>query len=167
MAVRNYPTLGLKKVIRYLPLFPFYLLPISAFAQPVNQAPIFENVRLSPQFSPDPMTIRGISGGDVPARSVSDRPETATGPCVGFVDTKPDHTIVLNSFFNYLSVQVESPEDTTLVISGPGGSWCNDDLEGKNPGIAGQWQPGTYGVWVGSYQKDKYVPYVIRLTEVR
>jgi hypothetical protein len=77
------------------------------------------------------MTIRGISGGSVAANSVAGRKETPTGPCVGFVDEPPDHTINLTSFFNYLSLVVESPQDTTLVISGPGGSWCNDDFRAK------------------------------------
>ncbi len=136
-------------------------------AQPAQSQTIFENVTLRPKFSPDPMTIRGISGGSVAANSVGGRKETPTGPCVGFVDEPPDHTIKLTSFFNYLSLVVESPQDTTLVISGPGGTWCNDDFQGKNPGIAGQWKPGTYRVWVGSYDKNNYHPYIIRISEVQ
>jgi len=143
---------------------------ISTFA--LNQPPaqsqaIFENVTIRPRFSPDPMTIRGISGGEVPAGSVAGRKQTPTGPCVGFTDEQPDHTLVLTSFFSYLRLQVESPQDTTLVISGPGGTWCNDDFQGKNPGIAGQWQAGTYRVWVGSYKTNNYLPYLIRLSKVR
>ncbi|HEY9902108.1 MAG TPA: hypothetical protein V6D43_06715 [Candidatus Sericytochromatia bacterium] len=134
--------------------------------QPAQSQTIFENVTIRPRFSPDPMTIRGISGGSVPATNVASRKETPTGPCVGFVDEPPDHTLVLSSFFNYLSLQVESPKDTTLVISGPGGTWCNDDFQGKNPGIAGQWQAGTYRVWVGSYDKNNYHAYIIRMSEV-
>jgi hypothetical protein len=135
--------------------------------QPAQAQAIFENVTVRPKFSPDPLIIRGISGGSVAANSVAGRAETPTGPCVGFVDEPPDHTIVLTNFFNYFSLQVESPEDTTIVISGPGGSWCNDDFQGKNPGIAGQWLAGTYRVWVGSYDKNNYHPYVIKMSEVR
>ena len=113
------------------------------------------------------MTIRGISGGSVPASDVAGRKQTPTGPCVGFMDEAPDHTLVLTSFFNYLSLVVESPQDTTLVISGPGGTWCNDDFQGKNPGIAGQWQAGTYKVWVGSYDTNNYNPYLIKISKVR
>jgi len=72
----------------------------------------------------------------------------------------------LTSFFNYLAIEVQSPEDTTIVIKGPGGSWCNDEYQGKNPGLAGQWQPGTYGIWVGSYDKSKFHPYIIKISEV-
>lgn len=131
-------------------------------------ATIFEDVTLSPSFTPDPTTIRGISGGSLDAKQVAGRDETATGLCKGFVDEKPDHTIQLTQFFNYLDLQVQSTDDTTLIIRGPGGTWCNDDYGGsKNPGIAGQWLSGTYEIWVGSYTKDAYHPYVIRITEVR
>ena len=138
-------------------------------AQPVQSTllSIFENVTISPRFAPDPMTIRGISGGSTSSQQIAGRADTMTGPCLGYTDAKPDHTLVLKEFFNYLSLQVESPEDTTLIIKGPGGTWCNDDYKGKNPGIAGQWLAGTYQVWVGSYKPNSYHPYQIKLTEVR
>jgi hypothetical protein len=138
-------------------------------AAQAQQAPspsvgIFEDITLSPNFSPDPATVRGISGGPLPASDVAGRAETATGRCLGYVDEQPDHTMQLTSFFNYLSLQIQSPEDTTLVVRGPGGSWCNDDYEDTNPGIAGQWLSGTYEIWVGSYEQNSYHPYVIRIT---
>jgi len=133
-------------------------------AQPLT---IFENVTLSPNFTPDPTTIRGISGGDRAASQIAGRSNTATGPCNGFVDAQPDHTIVLTQFFSYLSLQVQSNQDTTIVIRGPGGVWCNDDASGKNPGIAGQWLSGTYQVWVGSFAQNSYSPYVIRISETK
>jgi hypothetical protein len=142
-------------------------LSLPAQAQTPVQTPantIFENLTLSPGFSPDPAIVRGISGGDMSASDVATRTETATGACTGFVDEQPDHTIVLSSVFNFLNIQVESPEDTTLIIRGPGGTWCNDDYTGKNPGIAGQWLSGTYQIWVGSYRQNEYSPYVIRMT---
>lgn len=126
---------------------------------------IFENVTLSPAFAPDPATVRGISGGATAASDIAGRSETATGPCNGFVDQQPDHTITLTEYFNYLSLQIQSSDDTTLVIRGPGGIWCNDDYSGKNPGIAGQWLSGTYQIWIGSYDQNGYYPYVIRMTE--
>lgn len=140
---------------------------LALIERPAQSQTIFENVTIRPRFSPDPMTIRGISGGSVPASNVGNRKQTPTGPCVGFMDKAPDHTLVLTSFFNYFSLVVESPQDTTLVISGPGGTWCNDDFQGKNPGIAGQWQAGSYRVWVGSYDTNNYHPYLIRLSASR
>ena len=136
-------------------------------AQPAQSQTMFQNVTIEPKFSPEPKIIRGISGGSLPANQVATRKETPTGPCVGFVDESPNHTLKLKAFFNYLSLQVESPQDTTIVISGPGGTWCNDDFQGKNPGIAGQWQAGTYKVWVGSYKNNNYDPYIIKMSQVR
>ena len=129
---------------------------------------IFEDISINPRSADLPITIRGISGGLIPARQVAELQETETGSCVGFVDQEPDHTITLNTFADFLRLQIRSPEDTTLVIKGPGGIWCNDDAEGsKNPGIAGQWLPGSYELWIGSYQKNKYYPYVIEINQAQ
>ncbi len=130
-------------------------------------APMFENVTIGAKFSPDPLEIRGISGGTVPAKTIAGTSETPNGPCAGFVDEKPDHTLVLTDSFNYLKLLVQSPDDTTLVVRGPGGTWCNDDSEGKNPAIVGQWLPGTYSIWVGSSDQNQYRSYTLRITEVR
>ncbi len=136
--------------------------PTASSGQPAPE--IFGNITLSPRFSPDPYIIRGASGGSIPAAIIAQRETTPNGPCVGLVDEEPDHRIVLTAFFNYLSLQVQSAQDTTIVVKGPGGSWCNDDLDGKSPGIAGQWLKGTYEVWVGSYESGKYYPYIIKIT---
>jgi hypothetical protein len=143
--------------------------PQTAYHSQLAQVPltIFENVTLSPNFSPSPTTVHGISGGPRLANDFVGRTETATGPCNGYIDEQPDHTMVLTQFFSYLSLQVQSPADTTLVIRGPGGTWCNDDYQGKNPGIAGQWLSGSYEIWVGSYKTNEYDPYVIRISETQ
>ncbi len=129
--------------------------------------PIFGDVTIGPKFSPDPFIVRGMSGGSVPGNEVAGRTETATGPCTGFVDPTPDHTLELTSKFDYLKLQVESPEDTTMIVKGPGGTWCNDDFDGKNPGMVGEWLPGTYQIWVGSYTQGNYLPYTLQITEVK
>lgn len=134
---------------------------------PPPSQPLFESIRIGPRFNPDPLVLQGISGGRYPAPQIAERDETIIGPCSGFLDREPDHILQLTDYFHYLRLQVESPEDTTLVIRGPGGTWCNDDYSEKNPGIAGQWLTGTYGIWVGSYEADKYHPYILRVTEVR
>lgn len=136
-------------------------------AQPSPRTTIFENVTLSPDFTPDPMTVRGISGGPLSASNLAGQTETTTGPCNGFVDEQPDHTMELTEYFSYLSLEVQSPEDTTMVVRGPGGIWCNDDYSGKDPGIAGQWLSGTYEIWIGSYAQDTYHPYVVRISRTR
>ncbi|MBD2387997.1 hypothetical protein [Cylindrospermum sp. FACHB-282] len=140
---------------------------ISAIADAQEAPPIFGDITINQKFSPDPLTVRGMSGGSVPGKKVAGRAETATGPCTGFVDQAPDHKLQLTSKFDYLKLQVESPEDTIIIIKGPGGTWCNDDFQGKNPGIVGEWLKGTYQIWVGSYKKGKYFPYTLKITEVK
>ena len=154
--------------LAYFLLFSYnFFLPSASLANPDPPMPMFENVNIGNGFKPDPKTIRGISGGGERARDIVRLVETPNGPCAGFVARNPSHTLVLNSPFNYLRLQVKSPDDTTIVITGPGGTWCNDDYDGKNAGIAGQWLPGSYNIWVGSYQKDKYTPYIIQITQVQ
>jgi hypothetical protein len=131
---------------------------------PARPNVLFENLTLTPNQVAT--TVRGISGGPLAAAQVAERAETATGPCIGFVDTQPDHVLTLTEPFNGLSLQVQSAEDTTLVIKGPGGSWCNDSYTSANPGIAGQWLPGTYDVWVGSHRSTGFFPYIIRIFEI-
>ena len=133
-------------------------------AQPVTIS-MFENVRLNSNYIPEPIIVRGISGGSVLAKKIAGKNETSNGACAGFVDARPDHTLVLETFFDYLSLQVHSPQDTTIVVRGPGGSWCNDDAQGKNPGLAGEWLAGTYRIWVGSYDQTKYHPYLLRISK--
>lgn len=143
------------------------LLPRAVEAQPFNgtSTPMFENITLSPQFSPNPLLIRGLSGGPTLAKDIAGRQETQTGTCQGYVDQQPDHTVILTSFFDYLKLQVQSSEDTVLVIRGPGGSWCSDDAKDINPSIEGQWLSGKYEIWVGSYKPNAYHPYVISITD--
>ena len=142
-----------------------------AIAQTITQpyTPIFENLSIAPGFTQTnnaaPTVLRGISGGERLAQEITGRISTPTGECQGFIDDTPDHQLELQAFFNYLELQVQSPADTTLVVRGPGGTWCNDDYITMNPGIAGQWFSGTYSIWIGSFAENTYHPYVIRVLE--
>ncbi|YAF98702.1 MAG: hypothetical protein AB3A66_05655 [Nodularia sp. CChRGM 3473] len=140
---------------------------IHVIANAQEVPPIFGDITIDRQFSPDPLIVRGMSGGSVPGKKVAGRSESLTGPCTGFVDETPGHILKLASAFDYLKLQVQSPQDTTMIVKGPGGTWCNDDFEGKNPGIVGEWLPGDYQIWVGSYEKGKYFPYTLQITEVK
>jgi hypothetical protein len=131
------------------------------------QAQVFDNATLSPKFSPNPTELKGVSGGGTSAASLAGKAETPTGSCVGYVDSQPDHTITLKAFFESLTMETASSVDTTMVVKGPGGVWCNDDLHDKNAGVSGQWFPGTYEVWVGTFNQSKSVPYVLKITEGR
>lgn len=138
----------------------------SAFAQTATSPPIFDSITVRP--NPNPTGLRGVSGGSMSAshRSIANRVESPTGPCVGYVDLQPNHRMTLTAFFDYLRLEVQSPADTTLVVKGPGGSWCNDDAgQSKNPAIAGQWQPGIYSIWIGSYENNEYHPYILKIIQ--
>ncbi|MEH2157140.1 hypothetical protein [Nostoc sp.] len=163
------PTKALNRGMRlsFMIVTLFIISTVNAVTDAQEAPAIFGDVTISPQFSPDPLTVRGMSGGSIPGSQVAGRSETATGPCTGFVDETPDHTFALTSKFDYLKLQVQSPEDTTIIIKGPGGTWCNDDFDGKNAGIVGEWLAGSYQIWVGSYEKGKYLPYTLQITEVK
>ncbi|WP_174762911.1 hypothetical protein [Anabaena sp. UHCC 0187] len=140
----------------------------NSVANAQTASPIFGDMTIQHPFSPDPLTVRGMSGGSIPGSKIAGKAETApTGPCKGFVDETPDHTLKLTSKFDYLKLVVQSPADTTMIVKGPGGTWCNDDFDGKNPGIVGEWLPGTYQIWIGSYQENESLPYTLKITEVK
>lgn len=145
-----------------------YSLPILAslglmgIAAPA-QAQMYGNVTIDSN-SPNPMEVTGVGGGSRSAKSIAGTEGTSTGDCVGFVDGQADHTLVLKKYFKSLTVTSESSTDTTMIVKGPDGVWCNDDLRDKNAGITGDWKAGTYEVWVGSYSKSKSVPYTLKIT---
>jgi hypothetical protein len=132
-----------------------------ANAQPASQ--IFGDVTIQHPFSPDPLTVTGMSGGSIPGNQIAGTETTPTGPCKGFMDEVPDHTLKLVSKFEYLKLVVNSPADTTMIIKGPGGTWCNDDLDDKNPGVVGEWLRGTYQIWIGSYKENDSLPYTLKI----
>jgi hypothetical protein len=127
----------------------------------------FDSAVISPRFAPDPMQLKGVTGGQSLAKSVAGQADTETGPCLGFMDSQPYHRLELKSRFRYLSIVATSSTDTTMLIKGPGGVWCSDDYQGKDAGVSGEWLPGSYDVFVGSYSKTKSVPYVLRVSETQ
>ncbi|MBW4694302.1 MAG: hypothetical protein KME27_21365 [Lyngbya sp. HA4199-MV5] len=149
-------------VLAIAPLFLFAIAPLHA--QSIQNLDI---VTIGPRFSPNPLEVQGVAGGDMPLKEVVKLPKTPTGECIGYTKTQPNQTIELTDFFESLSLVVQSSEDTALAIQGPGGVWCNDDYQGKNPGVSGQWLRGTYKIWVSSYAKNRAPAYVLRITEKR
>ncbi|WP_080813938.1 hypothetical protein [Halomicronema hongdechloris] len=117
---------------------------------------------MRPGFQPNPAQVSGVSGGSQLAGDVVDTEQTPNGRCLGYLsDTSPDHILVLEADFPALTLWVESRQDTTLVIRGDNGVWCNDDYQEHNPGLSGEWLQGNYHIWVGSYQRDRYYPYTL------
>jgi hypothetical protein len=125
-----------------------------------------KQIALDRQLISNPFTVEGVGGGNVAASQIAKTQTTATGYCEGFVDRRPNHILTLNSFFEFLKIEVESIADTTILIQGPGGVWCNDDFNNANPTIEGQWQPGTYKIWIGSYHQNIDRDYRIKITDL-
>ena len=59
----------------------------------------------------------------------------------------------------------EAELDTTLIVAGPDGVWCNDDSGSQNPAIAGEWLAGSYRIWVGNYQAGEVPRYELSITD--
>ena len=110
-----------------------------------------------------PITLTGSTSGNLKTVEVSQTENTATGYCDGYISSQPNHLLELESFFEFLRLEVESTADTTVLIRGDGGMWCNDDSGSANPMIEGQWQQGLYKVWVGSHQPDANDSYQIKI----
>lgn len=122
-----------------------------------------KNLTIDRQMSNQPLTMEGISGGTISAQEITQTENTATGYCDGYVQPQPNHLLTLESFFEFLRLEVQSPVDTTILIKGPGGVWCNDDSGTANPMIEGQWQPGVYKIWIGSYRNNTSNDYQITI----
>lgn len=111
-----------------------------------------------------PIVLTGNTIGELKAKEVSQTTSTPTGYCDGYIDSQPNHLLQIESFFDSLRLEVNSPADTTVLIEGNNGVWCNDDSGSANPMIEGQWQQGLYKVWVGSYQPNANENYQIKIT---
>ncbi|MEL6494912.1 MAG: hypothetical protein AAFQ41_07285 [Cyanobacteria bacterium J06623_7] len=111
-----------------------------------------------------PLIIRGTSNGSIKSAEIARTENTPTGFCDGYVDARPNHLLEIESFLESLRLEVKSSVDSTLMVEGSSGVWCNDDSSSANPMIEGPWQQGLYKVWVGSYQADKQNNYQIEIT---
>ena len=125
---------------------------------------IVKNITIDQGVTQAPLLVDGVSAGSLAALEVVRTEQTATGYCDGFVNQQPNHTLTLKKFFDFLKIEVDSSTDTTIVVQGPGGIWCNDDANHTNPVIEGQWQPGMYKIWIGSYQENVTNNYRIRIS---
>ncbi|WP_185827587.1 hypothetical protein [Halomonas nitroreducens] len=126
-------------------------------------APSYGTVNLVSGFQPDPHRTSLSAGG---SRSAGE-----AGPnCSGYVSDKPDLDLNYEAGQHVLSIFVESPADTTLVVYDAAGNWhCNDDystMAGTNPGIKWNNPPaGNYNIWVGTYAAGELQDAVLNISE--
>lgn len=131
------------------------LLLLSALCSGTLQARDFTIGRY---FTPDPQTATGITGGP-------DRARDRFGPdCPGMIARQPDHIINVTSELN-LRLYTVTDVDSTLVLHGPSGTFCDDD-SGDSPldaEINATLQPGRYEVYIGHIGRSG--SYTLTLTE--
>jgi len=90
--------------------------------------------------------------------------------CLGFAAEDPDHILTLQQDYQQLTVQVDSGgSDTTLLIQGPDNNTirCGSDTSRRNPDanvVDGDWQAGTYRIWVGSHHQNQRYEYTITVS---
>ena len=134
-----------------------------AVAQDYGQSPAYGTLTLSSGFTPDPRTVRLVSGGGNDASSV------ASG-CVGNIAYAPDVRLhcTNNGTSLPLIFSTQSDHDTTLVINGPDGRWyCDDDSGGGlNPSIQLPARSGRYEVWVGTYRSGSLASSPLAISEL-
>lgn len=98
-------------------------------------------------------TLSGTSGGP-------NRADDFEYSCRGYISELPSYILNIEDY-NYVQINVLAEGDTTLVVMGPDGVFCNDDYTGLNPGLYQYLSPGRYGVWVGSYSADQANQFMI------
>lgn len=112
----------------------------------VTAPPLYETVRFTRDFEPDPYPIALLAGG-------SDQADGLGLGCTGYINAEqPDVVIELDGRVSAPSVYALSDSDTTLVVHTPEGEWlCNDDTYQYHPAVTLSGSPGAYAVWVGTF----------------
>jgi hypothetical protein len=104
-----------------------------------------EVVQIERDFQPDPLILRGESGGFEKSNC-------------GNIDTKPDRILEITESLPYLRLTVESQGKPTLLIDGPEGRFCvlADTYSQDKPEISGYWPSGKYLLHIGELSQGQY-----------
>ena len=125
-------------------------------------APIYETVRLSAGFTPDPYIVRLSSGGSRDASALG-------SDCRGYIANSADVNLDYTSGSMPLYISGDSMADTTLVIRAPNGQYyCDDDSgEGTNPSVQFNTPlSGRYQIWVGTYGESEMHSAELNISEI-
>ena len=110
-------------------------------------------VKITPKFEPDPLVVRGTSGGE------------KSTDCGNIANT-PNQIIQVPESLPYLRLRVQSEGEATLLVEGPGGRrFCvlADTRAGESPEISGYWEEGKYSLFVGDRAQGKH-PYTLSIS---
>lgn len=105
---------------------------------------------IAPKFTPDPQVYVGTAGGAEPLQAIVTG--KANGACQGFAKQTPNHALVVQKNFGFLSLKVSSDRNLTLLVKGPDGNYCRS---GKSAELSGEWGAGKYEIWVGTIDGDR------------
>lgn len=120
-----------------------------------------------------PLFGRMMVGGNFVSRSVRGRNGGALGSdgirgqgiCRGYFQGPPSHVVMVTQPQAFMRMYVLSAADSTLVVRRPDGQvLCNDDTYQLNPSVEGNFMPGLYQVWVGTYRENESRPYQLTVT---
>ncbi|MCB9596857.1 MAG: hypothetical protein H6719_29310 [Sandaracinaceae bacterium] len=108
--------------------------------------------------------LEGQAEGDIDSTSLG-LPQS----CRGYFAGTPEHIVRIRRGVDYLRLETDAEGDPTLMLVAEDGAvYCDDDGgEGYNSRIEGSFPPGSYRVYVGSYQPNRSAAYRLLVTAER
>lgn len=120
--------------------------------------PLFGRLMVGPGFMT--RAVRGRNGGALGSEGIRGQ-----GICRGYFQGPPSHVVMVTQPQAFMRMYVMSAADSTLVVRRPDGQvLCNDDTYQLNPMVEGNFMPGLYQVWVGTYRENESRPYALTVT---
>jgi hypothetical protein len=103
-----------------------------------------------------PIVLSGQSGGPRNANSMG-------SSCRGNIAFAPDHVFNVVAPMQVTFTVLNQGGDTTMIVMGPSGVFCDDDSAGSlRPQVSQMLMPGQYQVFIGTYGGGGMHPYTLR-----
>ena len=113
-----------------------------------------EVIQVTPKSEPDPLIVRGKSGGE------------KSSDC-GNIAASPNKIIEVKAPLPYVRFSVQSQGQPTLLIEGPSGRrFCvlADTEAGESLEVSGYWEAGKYSLYVGDRANGQH-PYTLSISQ--
>lgn len=137
-------------------LLGFSLVQVLLLAEPLQSQELLKPI--SPKFTPDPQVYAGNTGGELLLQDIAGK---ANGDCQGLASRTPNHSLLVQKKFGFLTLRVAGDRNLSILVKGPDGNYCRS---GKAPELSGEWLAGKYQIWVGSDNGDR-VNYKLTISE--